>query len=145
MRQDIFKKPTVIVKTRLPARVVKPSVVTTPVVTTPVVATPTAISVSKPTALHRRLPRKPSLPPALQTLAGWPLVGHPHQEHVPYQSGQLGGVQLYRCRCGLLLAQYGGALWWVPVTSAIERIETLEELGACPSNGHLMLEESGQV
>ena len=110
MRQDSFRKPTVIVKTRLPPRADKVAVPPVkPTVAIPPVATP--ISASKPLLLHTGTPRKPPLPPALQTLAGWPLVGHPHQEHIPYQSGLLGGVQMYRCRCGLLLAEYGGTLF----------------------------------
>lgn len=81
------------------------------------------------------IPSREPLEPAQQTVSGLPLVGYPNQQHLPLRSGTLNGVQLYRCRCGLLLAEYDGKLWWVPVAAGMARIETKEQLAEVLSHG----------
>lgn len=74
------------------------------------------------------LPPRARLQPAQMTLSGLPLIGYPDQQHLPLQSGVLGGVQLYRCQCGLLMAEYAGHLWWIPVSTSPVRLETEAQL-----------------
>lgn len=81
-----------------------------------------------PAAKAGTLPPREPLQPAQRTLGGLPLAGHPNQQHAPLMSGNLGGVQLFRCRCGLLLAESGGQLWWAPVATAIMRIADEQQL-----------------
>lgn len=138
MRVEQFRKPVVVTRLQKKAPAAPAPARVGPVVAKPVAVAPTAPPAAAPTrpasitarpvAAPKR-PIKPPLPAALETLNGWPLVGYANQEHVPLKSGLLGGVQFYRCRCGLLIAEHDHALFWVPVASEIERIETVERLG----------------
>ncbi len=89
---------------------------------------PPVVPAPPPLAAASTLPPRAPLQPAQKTLSGLPLAGHPGQQHTPLMSQSLNNVQFYRCRCGLLLAEHKGRLWWVPVSSAMIHIETPAQL-----------------
>lgn len=78
--------------------------------------------------VRAELPAREPLPLAINTQGGWALNGYEGQRHTMFASGILGGTQFFRCRCGLLLVECDTNLWWVPVTTAMLRLETLEQL-----------------